>query len=96
MSDMVRVMVFDRTDAYRCDIDPDRIMAMDYEDALNGVHSLTITTTQELEKTDRLLIRDGMGIWHEYVVLGSKPTTATATWSRTSTIASGRCNMTCR
>lgn len=70
MSDMVRVMVFDRTDAYRCDIDPDQIMAMDYEDALNGVHSLTITTTQELEKTDRLLVRDGMGIWHEYVVLG--------------------------
>gem|GEM_PF-2158055 len=70
MPEMVRVMVFDRTDAYRCDIDPDQIMAMDYEDALNGVHSLTITTTQELEKTDRLLIRDGMGIWHEYVVLG--------------------------
>ena len=72
MSDMIRVMVFDRTDAYRCDIDPDQIMVMDYEDALNGVHALTVTTTQELAKTDRLLIRDGKGIWYEYVILGEE------------------------
>ena len=70
MHSMVRIMVFDRLDNYLCDIEPDHIVDAKYTDEVNGEHSITITTTQMLEKTNRLLIRDGMGIWHEYVVLG--------------------------
>lgn len=70
MQPMIRVMVFDRLDSYLCDIDPSHVVDVQYTEEINGEHSITITTTQELEKTNRLLIRDGMGVWHEYVVLG--------------------------
>lgn len=68
--DMVRVIVYDRTDSYVCDIDPTKLLDLTSTEEVNGEHSLTIKTTQELAKTDRLLVRDGMGIWHEYVVVG--------------------------
>ena len=67
---MQRIMVFDRTDAYRFDIDPLQVLDATTKEEVNGEHSLTLTTLQELEKTDRLLMLDGMGRWHEYVVLG--------------------------
>lgn len=67
---MQRIMVFDRTDAYRFDIDPLQVLDATSKEEVNGEHSLTITTLQELEKTNRLLLQDGMGTWHEYVVLG--------------------------
>ena len=70
MQPMVRIMVFDRLDNYLFDIDPMQVIDLPYETEINGEHSLTIKTTQELDKTNRLVIRDGMGIWHEYVVLG--------------------------
>ena len=70
MHQMVRIMVFDRLDHYLCDIEPGQVIDIPYTDEVNGEHSITIKTTQSLEKTDRLLIRDGMGVWHEYVVLG--------------------------
>ena len=70
MAQMPRIMVFSRLDAYLFDIDPELVHDASYVDAINGEHSLTITTTQKLEKTDRLLIRDGMGYWYEYVVQG--------------------------
>lgn len=68
--DMVRVIVYDRTDSYVCDIDPTKLLDLTSTEEVNGEHSLTIKTTQELAKTDRVLVRDGMGIWHEYVVVG--------------------------
>ena len=67
---MLRVIVYDRLDQYVRDIDPAQIMELKSTEEINGEHSLTIKTTQELEKTNRLVIRDGMGIWHEYVVTG--------------------------
>ena len=67
---MLRVIVYDRMDAYVCDIDPTQILDLTAVDEINGEHSVTIKTTQELAKTDRLLIRDGRGHWHEYVVVG--------------------------
>lgn len=69
MADL-RIMVFDRLDRYLFDIDLGQVRDATYVEAINGEHSVTITTTQTLEKTNRLLMRDGMGIWHEYVVLG--------------------------
>lgn len=67
---MLRVIVYDYQDTYVCDIDPAQIVELKSTEEINGEHSLTIKTTQELEKTNRLVIRDGMGLWHEYVVTG--------------------------
>ena len=67
---MLRVIVYDYQDSYVCDIDPSQIVELKSTEEINGEHSLTIKTTQELSKTDRLVIRDGMGLWHEYVVTG--------------------------
>lgn len=72
MHDMQRIMVFDRLDAYVCDIDPAQVLSATVTEEVNGEHSLTLTTLQELEQTDRVLLQDGMGTWHEYVVLGIK------------------------
>lgn len=72
MHDMQRIMVFDRIDAYVCDIDPAQVLSAKVTEEVNGEHSLTLTTLQELDQTDRVLLQDGMGTWHEYVVLGIK------------------------
>lgn len=71
---MDRIMVFDRLDGYLCDINPQSVRSLPYVEEINGEHSLTITTTQALEKTNRVLVRDAMGIWHEYVVMGAAET----------------------
>lgn len=70
----VRIMIFDRLDNYLFDIDPTEVLDDTYVETINGENSLTISTSQELEKTNRLLIRDGMGVWHEYVVAGIEET----------------------
>lgn len=74
MEQMVRIIVHDHTDAYLFEIDPRQVLSLQYTDELNGENSLTISTTQELQKTDRILVRDSMGDWHEYVVLGIEST----------------------
>jgi hypothetical protein len=65
-----RILVYDHTDSYVCDIDVRAVLSARVVEEVGGEQALTITTTQELEKTNRLVIRDGMGVWHEYVVLG--------------------------
>lgn len=70
MNRMTRIIVNDRLDQFRFEIDPAQVIDATSIEEVNGEHSVTITTLQELEKTDRLLIKDGMGRWHEYVVLG--------------------------
>lgn len=70
MSQMPRVMVYDHADAYIGDLDPAQIVELRSKEEVNGEHCLHVTTLQELERTNRLLVRDGMGVWHEYVVLG--------------------------
>lgn len=67
---MPRVLIYDRLDSYLCDLDPKQVMELPYTEEVNGEHSLTIVTTQKLEKTNRVLVQDGTGEWHEYVVLG--------------------------
>ena len=69
-TDMVRILVSDHLDAHIGDIDPTQVSELTDVAQVNGEHALTIVTTQELEKTNRLLVRDAMGHWHEYVVLG--------------------------
>lgn len=70
MDPMVRIMVLDHTESFLCEIDPTQVMDMVSTEEINGAHTLNITTLQPLEKTNRLLVQDSMGTWHEYVVLG--------------------------
>lgn len=67
---MARIIVHDHADRFVCDLDPAKVASAVLVEEVNGEHSLTITTEQELGKGDRLIVRDGMGTWHEYVVLG--------------------------
>ena len=68
--ELSRIMVFNRLDAYVCDLDPARIIELRSVEEINGEHALTIVTTHQLDKTNRIVLNDGMGIWHEYVITG--------------------------
>lgn len=74
MQQMIRALVFDRNDVYLCDLDAKQVLGLTTTEEVNGEHSLTITTTQQLSKTNRVLICDGMGYWHEYVIVGTTET----------------------
>lgn len=56
------------------DVDSTRVLDATFVHEVNGEHSLTITTLDELTKNDRILWRDGMGVWHENVVDGIEGT----------------------
>ena len=66
---MNRILVFDGADTYKFDIDPNRLLSAVVTEEINGVHSLDISTTQELRQSDRLLTANDMGVWEEYVVI---------------------------
>ena len=68
MAEAPRVIVTTHDGAVVGDLDPARLVDMVVVDEVNGERSLTVTTTQELSKGDRLLWRDGMLRWREYVV----------------------------
>lgn len=56
------------------DIDPTKLIAATVTSEVNGENAMTLTTTQELSKGDRLLWRDTMGYWHEYVIESDEAT----------------------
>lgn len=56
------------------DVDPTRVAGIVVTSEVNGEHSMTLTTQQELTKGDRLLWRDRMGYWHEYVIESDEAT----------------------
>lgn len=68
MAEAPRVIVTSHDGAVVGDLDPARLVDMVVVDEVNGERSLAVTTTQELSKGDRLLWRDGMLRWREYVV----------------------------
>lgn len=68
MAEVPRVIVTTHDGAVVGDLDPARLVDMVVVDEVNGERSMTVTTTQELSKGDRLLWRDGMLRWREYVV----------------------------
>lgn len=72
LSSMSRLMVFNRLDEYKAEIDPTQVLALTSTEEINGEHSLTIKTTQELVRSDRILLQDAQSIWHEYVVMGDE------------------------
>lgn len=65
-----RITVWSHDGAALGDVDPERVVDAIATREVNGEDSLELTTTQELTKGDRLLWRDGMGAWREYVVEG--------------------------
>lgn len=67
---MTRIIVSDHAESFKFEIDPAQILDARVIEEVNGEHSLSIETLQVLEKSDRLLLQDAMGHWHEYVVLG--------------------------
>ena len=56
------------------DLDPTRLAGLRVISEVNGEHYMEVTTTQALAKGDRLLWRDGMGYWHEFVVESDEAT----------------------
>lgn len=69
-NELTRLIVHDHTDAFVCEIDPAQVASAVIKEEVNGEHTLTLTTSQEISKTDRIILQDGMGTWFEYVVLG--------------------------
>lgn len=68
---MPRVLAFSHEDAFLFDLDPRQVIALDAVETINGENSLTLVSTQQLEKGTRLLHQDARGYWHEYVVIGA-------------------------
>lgn len=67
---MLRVMLFTAQDSPLGDLAPDEVRALVRHDAVNSEHYIDITTTRTLEKGWRIVYRDAMGKWREYVVDG--------------------------
>ena len=68
MADVPRVIVTAHDGTIVGDLDPARLAGLVVVSEVNGENAMTVTTTQELAKGDRLLWRDGMSLWHEYVI----------------------------
>ena len=78
MNDIPRVIITAHDGTPLGDLDPKRLVSLLRAGEVNGENALTVTTTQGLAKGDRLLWRDGMGYWHEYVVEGAESIHETA------------------
>lgn len=68
--DMPRIIVTAHDGTAKGDLDARLVTELTTTSEVNGENSLSVTTLQELAKGDRLLYRDGMSVWHEYVVEG--------------------------
>ena len=72
MSKIPRIIITAHDGTALGDLDPTQLIALVAIGEVNGENALSVTTTQELTKGDRLLWRDGRGYWHEYVVNGGE------------------------
>lgn len=68
---MPRIIVRSPQDAPLFDLAPDSVVSLYRTEELNGENSLDIATTTRLAKGLRVLVRDEMGTWREYVVAGA-------------------------
>ena len=71
---MERVSLFDHAGRLVGEIDASKVSEMVRKEEINGEHSLTITTTEELEPGWRVLVQDARGVWREFVVFGTDET----------------------
>lgn len=67
---MRRLMLYDRLGNPLGELSENDVFEAVLREEINGEHSLTITTTQVLEKGIRLLYEDGRGKWREFAVAG--------------------------
>lgn len=67
---MRRLMLYDRLGNTLGELAENDVFEAVLREEINGEHSLTITTTQVLEKGIRLLYQDGRGKWREFAVAG--------------------------
>lgn len=70
MSDLPRILLYSHDDAFIRELDPNAITSATTVFEVNGEHSITIETFDELTEGDRILWRDNMLVWHEHVVTG--------------------------
>ncbi len=68
MANLPRVIVCDHTGAFVCDLTESEVINLTTVAELNGEHSLTLTTTRQLSKGDRIIYRDKANVWAEYVI----------------------------
>jgi len=68
MSDLPRITVTNHAGTYVCDLTESEVISLTTVAELNGEHSLTLTTTRQLSKGDRILYRDKANVWAEYVI----------------------------
>jgi len=68
MASVPRVIVYDHAGEYVCDLLESEVISLTTVAELNGEHSLTLTTTRQLSKGDRILYRDKANVWAEYVI----------------------------
>lgn len=66
-----RVLVYSHEDEPLFELDPQQLRGLVLNESINGEHSLTIDTEQELEKEQRVIVEHG-GRWKEFVVTGSE------------------------
>ena len=66
----MRFIVYDNLDTQLGELSTNDVFACIRREEINGEHSLEITTTQVLEKGQRIVYKDGRGYWREYVVSG--------------------------
>lgn len=71
---MLRIFAYSRTNAPICEIQESQVVSAKLHEEINGEHSLTLVTTQKLDKGCRLVFktvgRRGVEKWHEYAVAG--------------------------
>ena len=72
--DVPRFLVYDHLDTPLFEIDPLQIVSARMVEEINGEHSLTIKTFQELEKQQRVIMQDETGKVREWVVTGIEQT----------------------
>ena len=68
MAKLTRVFVTNHAGEYICDLLESEVISLTTVAELNGEHSLSITTTRQLSKGDRILFRDKANVWAEYVI----------------------------
>lgn len=70
MGDMARFLIYSPADAFVHELSLADVFSVVRTEELNGQNSLEVTTSVVLAREQRVLMRDAMGVWREYVITG--------------------------
>ena len=70
MTNAPRVLVYAPDETPLCELDASQLVGLVRTEEINGEHSITVITTEQLQKASRLVYQDNLGVWREYVVRG--------------------------